>query len=259
MGDYLKKLAFQVGELLKGLSPGKKIAMVVTGVAVVAGLGLLFIWAGQRSYRPLFTNLNPDDANNIMRVLREKNIPFGVDPTGRNIEVPPEVLHDARLSLATMGFPSTSVVGYEIFDKQSLGVTSYVQKMNSKRALEGELMRTIGTIRGVKRSRVHLAIPQKSTFSEEQKRPSASVVLDLDPGVVLSEKQIYGMGILPNTSATAGYRDTNNARIAAACAAQSVTYWNTDGWIVPATDTSDGLHPNETGAAKIMTEILTRL
>ena len=70
---------------------------------------------------------------------------------------------------------------------------------------------------------------------------------------------IYGMGILPNTSATAGYRDTNNARIAAACAAQSVTYWNTDGWIVPATDTSDGLHPNETGAAKIMTEILTRL
>jgi lysophospholipase L1-like esterase len=70
---------------------------------------------------------------------------------------------------------------------------------------------------------------------------------------------IYGMGILPNTGATAAYRDTNNGRIEVACAAQGIAYWNTDGWIVPATDTSDGLHPNDTGAAKIMAEILTRL
>lgn len=196
MGDYLKKILYQIGEFVKGLTPAKKVAMFATGVGLFAGMAALFIWAGQKSYKPLFTNLSPEDSTNIMRVLREKNVPYSVDPSGRNIEVPPESLHELRLTLAAMGMPQTSIVGYEIFDKQSLGVTSFVQKMNSKRALEGELMRTIGTIRGVKRSRIHLAIPQKSTFIEDQKRPSASVVLDLEPGVVLSEKQIYGMGIL---------------------------------------------------------------
>lgn len=95
-----------------------------------------------------------------------------------------------------MGLPQSSVVGYEIFDKQSLGTTTYVQKINQKRALEGELMRTINQIRGVRRSRIHLAIPQKSTFVEDQKKTTASVVLDLDPGVVLNEKQVYGIGNL---------------------------------------------------------------
>jgi flagellar M-ring protein FliF len=92
--------------------------------------------------------------------------------------------------------PQSSVIGYEIFDKQSLGTTSYVQKVNRKRALEGELMRTINTIQGVKRSRVHLALPEKSTFVEDQKRATASVVVDLDPGTVLGEKQVFGIGTM---------------------------------------------------------------
>jgi flagellar M-ring protein FliF len=101
-----------------------------------------------------------------------------------------------RLELASMGLPQTSVVGYEVFDKQSLGTTSFVQKVNQKRALEGELTRTIATIKGVRRARVHLAMPQKSTFVEDQKKSTASVAVELDPGMVLSEKQIYGIGNL---------------------------------------------------------------
>ena len=157
---------------------------------------MLFYWAGQKTYSPLVTNLNPEDSAAILKILRDENIPFRVDAGGKNISVSPEDLDHMRLKIATMGFPQSSVVGYEVFDKQTLATTSFVQKINQKRALEGELMRTINTINGVKRSRVHLAVPQKSTFVEDQKKATASVVLDLEPGFLMTEKQVYGIGTL---------------------------------------------------------------
>ena len=193
---YLKKVFFQIDEFIKGLNPVKKVAMALTLAGIIIGMTALFFWAGDTSYSPLMTNLNPEDATNIIRVLRDKRIPFKVDPTGKNIAIPSERMYDLRLELATMGLPQSSVVGYEVFDKQTLGTTSFVQKVNQKRALEGELMRTINTINGVKRSRVHLAIPQKSTFVEDQKKPTASVVLDVDPSTALTEKQVFGIGNL---------------------------------------------------------------
>lgn len=196
MGEYLSKVGSQISEFFGTLSGPRKAAVIATGVGIVAALGLLFVWAGKTTYSPLMTNLNPEDSANIMRVLREKGIPFEVDGSGRNISIPTEVVHETRLALSTMGMPQSSVVGYEVFDKQSLGTTSFVQKLNQKRAREGELMRTINAIRGVKRSRVHLAIPERSTFVEDQKRATASVVLDLEPGILLNEKQIYGISNL---------------------------------------------------------------
>jgi len=196
MSEYLTKVSKQIVEFLAALSPGRKIALIVALLAVFIGTGMLFSWAGKTGYTPLMTNLNGEDAANIMRVLREKSIPFVVDSTGRNISVPNETVNETRLALATMGMPQNSVVGYEVFDKQSLGTTSFVQKMNQKRAREGELMRTINSIRGVKRSRVHLAMPDRSTFVEDQKKPTASVIVDLEPGTVLSEKQLFGISTL---------------------------------------------------------------
>lgn len=177
-------------------SPAKLLAGGMTALLILGALIGMFMWAAEKNYSPLMTNLNPEDAANIIRILREKHIPFKLDQTGKNISIPPESLYQLRLELATMGLPQSSVIGYEIFDKQSLGTTTYVQKINQKRALEGELMRTINQIRGVRRSRIHLAIPQKSTFVEDQKKSTASVVLDLDPGTVLNEKQVYGIGNL---------------------------------------------------------------
>lgn len=196
MNEYFKKVFHQIDQFIKGLSPGKKLAMTGTFVLIVSGMTTLFFWAGQTTYVPLMTGLNPEDATNIIRVLRDKNIPFKSEAGGKNVLIPSESIYDLRLELAAMGLPQSSVVGYEVFDKQSLGTTSFVQKVNQKRALEGELVRTINTIRGVKRSRVHLATPQKSTFVEDQKKPTASVVLDLDPGIQLNEKQIFGIGNL---------------------------------------------------------------
>jgi flagellar M-ring protein FliF len=194
--DFFNRIMKQISEFLAGQSTQKKIAMSVTAVAIAAGVVGLFMWAGNRSYTPLMTNLSPEDSANVLRILREKNIPFKVDSTGKNISVSPENIDQLRMDLAIQGMPQSSVVGYEVFDKTNLGQTSFVQKVNQKRALEGELMRTVNSIHGVRRSRIHLAIPQKSTFVEDQKKPSASVVLDLEPGATLNDKQIYGIGNL---------------------------------------------------------------
>ena len=196
MSDYLAKVYAQIKDFLGGLKSGKKFA--VAGLTlVIAGVTIaLFLWAGNTNYALLMSNLSPDDSNNIIRILREKHIPFKSDITGKNISIPQENLYDLRLELATMGLPQSGIVGYEIFDKQLLGTTSFVQRVNQKRAQEGELIRTINTIKGVKRSRVHLALPQKSTFLEDQKKSTASVVVDLEAGVVLSEKQVFGIGNL---------------------------------------------------------------
>lgn len=192
--DFFSRVGNQIKEFLQGLSASRKMALAVTGVAIFAFLGMLFYWSAQKAYQPItHGNLNPEDSANIMRLLREKKIPFQVDTAGKSITVPPEYLHDLRLELAMQGMPQTSGAGYELFDKQAFGTTSFLNKVNQKRALEGELMRSINTVKGVKRSRVHLAIPEKSAFVEDQKKPTASVVLDLEPGTTLSDKQIYGM------------------------------------------------------------------
>ena len=167
--------------------------MFLTSIAVLVSLALVFYWASLQSYQTLMTGLNPEDSANIIRILREKKIPFKVENGGKSISIPPESTYQLRLELATIGLPQASVVGYEIFDNPSLGTTSFVQKVNRKRALEGELMRTINTIKGVKRTRVHLAMPRKSTFVEDHVDPTASVVIDLEKGFQLSESRIYGV------------------------------------------------------------------
>ena len=138
MGDFFTKVFKQISEFVGSLSAGKKIGLVATGIFVVVGTLFLFKYTSETTYQPLMSNLGPEDAANIIRTLRDKRIPFKVDDTGRNISIPAESVYDLRLELSTMGLPQSGVVGYELFDKQSLGTTSFVQKVNQKRALEGE-------------------------------------------------------------------------------------------------------------------------
>ena len=100
-----------------------------------------------------------------------------------------------------MGVNFSGTVGYEVFDKQSFGTTfSFVQKVNKQRALEGELVKTIMYIKGVKRARVHLSIPESSPFVSEQKPPSASVILELGNGVKLTKEEVKGVSQLVSSS-----------------------------------------------------------
>ena len=193
MFEFAKKVSTQLKDFFKTLSGGRKVGLITTAIAVGTALVALLYWTGDKSYQVLQTNLATEDATATMRILREKKIPFKVEDDGKTIKIPPEAVYDLRLELASMGLPQTGVVGYEVFDKRDFGTTSFVQRVNQKRALEGELMRTINNLKGVKRTRVHLAIPNKSTFSEDQKAPKASVVLDIEPGIQVTDKQISGI------------------------------------------------------------------
>lgn len=193
MGEFFTKTFSRIGEFYSGLSAQRKIATVAVLIGLIASMAGIFYWASKTTYVQLLTNLSPEDSTSVIRYLREKRIPFVVDETGRSLSVPPEKVYDLRLELASTGLAQTGVVGYEVFDKQSFGATSTVQRINEQRALEGELIRTINHIKGVERSRVHLALPQKSAFLEEEKKPTASVILDLMPGFNPSEDQVKGM------------------------------------------------------------------
>jgi flagellar M-ring protein FliF len=209
--DFFTRAFESTTSFFRGLSVGRQIATVVMGFVLLAAFAGMFYWASKTSYTQLATNLSPEDSTSIIRYLRDKRIPFVVDETGRTVSVPPDKVYDLRLELASSGLAQAGIVGYEVFDKQSFGATSTVQRINEQRALEGELVRTINHIRGVERSRVHLAIPQKSAFLQEEKKPTASVILDLAPGVNLSEEQIRGMQRL--VSAAVKELDLNSVTI----------------------------------------------
>jgi flagellar M-ring protein FliF len=191
--EFINRSVETISEFFGALSPGRKIAFVGILLGLMVAIGSLFFWASRTSYTSLVTNLTPEDSTAVIRYLREKRIPFIVDESGRSVSVPPEKVYDLRLELASSGLAQSGVVGYEVFDKQSFGATSTVQRINEQRALKGELVRTINHIKGVERSRVHLAIPQKSAFLSEDQKPTASVILDLLPSANLGEDQVRGM------------------------------------------------------------------
>lgn len=191
--EFLTKAMATIAGFFSGLSPARKGAFVMVATGVIVGIGALFYWASRTTYAPLLATNSPADATAVIRYLREKRIPFVVDEGGKQISVPPEKVYDLRLELASSGLAQSDVVGYEIWDKQSFGATSEQIKATKQRSLEGELVRTINHIRGIERSRVHLAIPQKSAFLEETKKPTASVILDLSPSFNPGEDVVKGI------------------------------------------------------------------
>jgi flagellar M-ring protein FliF len=137
--------------------------------------------------------LSAEDAGNIVGKLNEKKIPYKVSSSGNAISVPSEKVSELRLELASSGLPQGSGVGFEIFDNKTLGATEFEQQLNYHRALQGELARTINGLDEIQSSRVHIAIPKDSLFSDKQKRPTASITLRLKSGKSIRPSQIEGI------------------------------------------------------------------
>jgi flagellar M-ring protein FliF len=171
----------------------RRIALFAIGSIIFAIMISIIIWAAKTQYKLLYTDLNKEDAAKISQLLKRGNISYQIKDDGKSIYVPEDQVEIWRLEIAKQGVDFSSTIGYEVFDKQSFGTTSFVQKINKQRALEGELMKTIKHIRGVKRARVHLSIPESSPFVSDTKPPGASVVLDVDSGLVLTKDEIRGI------------------------------------------------------------------
>ena len=206
--DAILKIANNVKDFYDSLDFGKKIGALVISIAIILGLVGIFAWASSTRFEVFYTDLNKEDAKKIAVLLEESGISYQLENNGKTIMIPEDMVNIWRLKLATMGVSFSGTVGYEVFDKQAFGTTTFVQKVNRQRALEGELVKTIKYIEGVKRARVHLNIPEDSPFVSEKKPPSASVVLDLDRGVVLTENEIKGIMSLIS-SAIEGMRVQN--------------------------------------------------
>src|SRR5664279_5309589 len=133
----------QVTQLMRRLTLGQKATLVGVTIAVVAGILVLISFVNKPSYATLFNGLNEQDASKIVDKLKEKSIPYQLEDGGKSILIPRDQVYDLRLALAGEGLPQTSIIGYELFDRTNLGVSDFVQKINYRRALEGELARTI--------------------------------------------------------------------------------------------------------------------
>lgn len=181
-------------ELLRKLGPIKISIMV----GVLAILAVFFAYITLRISKPplvaLYTDVSPIEASKMTSKLESLHIPYELRSGGSALFVDEENVSKLRMQFAEEGLPSGGNVGYEIFDKgESLGVSSFTQDVNRLRALEGELARSIATIKQVGGARVHLVIPKKSLFTSEHQAPTASVVLKLNHGIRLGKEQIQGI------------------------------------------------------------------
>ncbi len=183
----------QLTKAAQRLSIGQKLAMGAVCLLVLLSIIFALHWAKRPDFAPLYTNLSPQDAAQMVDKLRSAKIPYRLAAGGTTIMVPSKDVYQTRISLASEGLPQASTVGFEIFDKTNLGTTDFVQKINYHRALEGELTRTIEQLAAVQSARVHLVIPNPSLFAQEQREATASVVLNLAGGGRLNQNQVKGI------------------------------------------------------------------
>ncbi|SNY91115.1 flagellar M-ring protein FliF [Cohaesibacter sp. ES.047] len=154
--------------------------MGVVTAALIGFFAFIMLRVTEPTLAPLYTDLSFEDSIQITKLLEAQNVTHVIRDEGAVILAPkPDILR-LRMQLAESGLPNGGNVGYEIFDKsETLGTTSFVQNVNHLRALEGELSRSIRTIRNVRKARVHLVLPKRQLFKRDQKPPSASIAVKL--------------------------------------------------------------------------------
>ena len=163
-------------------------------------LAFLLTWSETDDLQPLYNNLAPEDAAAIVSKLKENQIPYQLTMDGTGVRIPYDKIYETRLDLASQGLPRGSGIGFEVFDDTKLGMTEFVQNVNYQRALQGELSRSINTLMEVESSRVHIVMPARSLFIEEEEPATASVILKLRRGKFLSKEQIQGIVHLVSSS-----------------------------------------------------------
>jgi len=208
MPSFLSTLSTHVKTLLNRVPPERRTQAILSFALMAVAAVALLVWAFRPQYKPLYADLSLEDSGEIVQVLQKDHIPYKLDQEGRRILVPSEQLYDVRLKLAAAQLPKDRASGWELFDQSSLGVTDFVQKLNYRRALEGELSRTILQMDPVEAVRVHLVIPEESLFKENQRQANASVTLRVKRGQKLSPAQVEGVGYLVS-SAVEGLQPEN--------------------------------------------------
>ncbi|MFP4417434.1 MAG: flagellar basal-body MS-ring/collar protein FliF [Chitinivibrionales bacterium] len=204
MADFFKQLLSQLQAVWQRLSTQQKVITTSIIVFTILGLLTLVLWtrdgASDKGSRVLFSNMSVDEAAEVTETLTEAGYKYKLGNDGRTITVDNKQLYEIRMALARKGLPRSGGVGYEIFDKNNIGMTDFAQKVNARRALEGELQRTIEGLDEVKAARIHIANPEPTIFLDKKKDPKASVVVKTRLGRELTKNQIRGITHLVSSS-----------------------------------------------------------
>ncbi len=186
----------QLQRLYHSLSRTQLIVIVAGTLGAIGGLVLFLDYTHEKDYRPLFTGLSAEDANQVVTKLKEAKLDYRLGENGSSVLVRSSRLADARLFVAGAGLPKTGRIGFELFDKTNFGATDFSEQINYRRALEGELERSVMSIVEVEHARVHLTFPKESVFIEQRQPAKASVLLKLRSEAKLSAKNVNAIGHL---------------------------------------------------------------
>lgn len=201
-----KTLLEQITALFQSLTTKQKAIIGASTVSVIGFIVFLVLYTNAKNgtldgYRVLFDNISASDSALVIEQLEKDNVPYKILNEG-TIKVPKDFVYKERITIAALGIPKNSKVGFELFDKQDFGETDFAQKIKYLRALEGELARTIGSLTPIEDAKVHIALPKESVFVEKATMPTASVILNINPNMKLSNKQIIGIKNLIAASVT---------------------------------------------------------
>jgi flagellar M-ring protein FliF len=176
----------QLRKLFTSLSVAQRISILAAMLCVLGGLSWFSRWRTESDFRLLFNNVAPEDAGAIVQKLKESGAEYRLGENGTAIMVPSAKQAELRLSLAAAGLPKAGRVGFELFDKANFGATEFVEHINFRRALEGELERSVTSLAEVEQARVHITFPKDSIFLEAKESAKASVLIKLRAGASLA-------------------------------------------------------------------------
>ncbi|OII13881.1 flagellar basal-body MS-ring/collar protein FliF [Curtobacterium sp. MCBA15_008] len=189
----VKDLFGRLAAYVKGFSAAQRTIAILVIAALVLGGFALASWLGKASYAPLFTGLAATDAASVTDQLQTDGVPYQLTDGGATILVPQGSVYSERLKAASNGLPSSNEGGYSLLDKMGVTSSEFQQDVTYKRAMEGELAKTIGAMDGVQTATVQLAIPEKTVFVSEEKDPTASVFIATKNGAELSTDQVQAI------------------------------------------------------------------
>ncbi len=186
---------------LSSLSVAKQVSLLVSIAAVVALTVGLLLWSGKPDYTLLFGSMDAKELQEVVEYLDQNKIDYKLDPKTGAILVPRDQVYGLRIKLAAAGLPKSAPSGYQLLDQdQGFGISQFRETTRYKRALEGELAKSIEAIDAVASAKVMLGLPKQSVFVRKQQEPTASVVLKLRPGRQLTEEQVNAIVYLVASS-----------------------------------------------------------
>ena len=180
----------QLKRLFANISIAQRIWIAAAALAVIGAISALSHWNQERDFKPLFTNVAAEDAGPMLAKLRESGAEYRLEDNGATVLVPSGRVAELRIEMASSGLPKSGRIGFELFDKTNFGASEFAEQINYHRAIEGELERSVMSIREVEQARVHITLAKDSLYTESREPAKASVLVKLRHTAALSPQNV---------------------------------------------------------------------